>query len=108
MPPSIASSVAVVLLILGLVSSLAQEPDKEGKHHKLRQILNALSPEEHAKLRAARQQALTNPDVRAADQRRKKADAEYRELLDHEILRIDPSLKPLLDSLGELRKRADQ
>ena len=107
MRPVNASSVALLISVVGVVSGFAQEPEKEGKHHKLWSVLNALSPEEHAKLRAARQQALANPEVRAADERRKKVDAEYRDLLDREMLRIDPSLKPLLDSLGDLRKRAD-
>jgi predicted DNA-binding transcriptional regulator YafY len=101
------SSIAVLVLTVASLTGFAQEADKQARHHKLWEALNALSPDDHARLRTARKQALENPEVRAADERRKKADAEYRELLDREMLRIDPSLKPLLDSLGDLRKRAD-
>ena len=57
--------------------------------------------------RAAKEQAMKDPAVQAAHERRKQADAEYRQLLDSQMLKADPSLKPLLDKIQELRKHDD-
>ena len=91
-----------------VVMTFAQDDQgKHGKHHKFAEWLDALSADQLAKLRAARTKALNNPDVHAADERRKKADAEFHNLLRQEMLRIDPSLKTMLDKLEELRKYRD-
>ena len=90
--------------------SLAHGEDPGGKHHKHHKVqewLSLLSDVDRTKLRAAKEQALKDPAVQAANQRRKQAEAEYRELLHKEMLKIDPSLKPLLDAITELKKRAD-
>jgi hypothetical protein len=80
---------------------------KHQKHHKVQEWLSLLSDADRAKLRAAKKHALKDTAVQAANQRRKQADAEYRELLHKEMLKTDPSLKPLLDTMTELKKRAD-
>jgi hypothetical protein len=86
----------------------AEDPGgKHHKHHKVQEWLSLLSEADRAKLRAAKQQALKDAPVQEANQRRKQADAEYLELLHKEMLKIDPSLKPLLDTITELKKRAD-
>jgi hypothetical protein len=101
-------AIAVTVLVAMAASALAQDnAEQHSKHHKLREWVNALSPEQQAKLHAVRKQALQNAEVRRADEQRKKADAKYRELLHREMLRIDPELKPLLDKISELRQRAD-
>ena len=90
--------------------SLAHAEDPGGKHHKHQKVqewLSLLSGGDRAKLRAAKEQALKDPAVQAANQRRKQADAEYLELLHKEMLKTDPSLKPLLDTITELKKHAD-
>jgi hypothetical protein len=87
--------------------SLAHAEDPGGKHHKVQEWLSLLSDADRAKLRAAKEQALKDAAVQAANQRRKQAEAEYRELLHKEMLKTDPSLKPLLDTITELKKRAD-
>ena len=90
--------------------SLGHAEDPGGKHHKHQKVqewLSLLSGGDRAKLRAAKEQALKDPAVQAANQRRKQADAEYLELLHKEMLKTDPSLKPLLDTITELKKRAD-
>jgi hypothetical protein len=69
--------------------------------------LSLLSNADRAKLRAAKKLALKDAAVQAANQRRKNAEAEYHDLLHKEMLKIDPSLKPLLDTITELKKRAD-
>jgi hypothetical protein len=91
--------------------SLMRAEDPRTKHDKSRMVqewLSLLSGAERAKLRAAKEQALKDPAVQAANQRRKEAEAEYRELLQKEMLKTDPSLKPLLDTITELKKRADE
>jgi hypothetical protein len=91
--------------------SLAHGEDPGGKHHKHHKVqewLSLLSDADRAKLRAAKEQALKDAAVQAANQRRKQAEAEYRELLHKEMLKTDPSLKPLLDTITELKKRADR
>jgi len=90
--------------------SLGHTEDPEKKHHKYQKVqewLSLLSDADRAKLRDAKEQALKNPTVQAANQRRKQANAEYRDLLDKEMLKADPSLKPLLDAMTELKKRID-
>ena len=96
-------------LIAGAAVSPAQDTEpKHGKHHKMSEWLSALSSDEQAKLRAAHKQALQNPEVRAAAERRKQANAEYHDQLNREMLRIDPSLKPLLDKLYEFARHNEK
>jgi hypothetical protein len=101
--------IAAALVLAQLVPcAKAQDTgEKPGKHHKLWEWLNQMSPDELAKFRAAKEQAMKDPAVRAANEKRKQADAEYRELLRTEMLKADPSLKPLLDKINELRKHDD-
>ena len=80
---------------------------KHNKHHRVQEWLSLLSDEDRSKLRAAKEQALKDPAVQAANQRRKQAEAEYLELLHKEMLKTDPSLKPLLDAITDLKKSAD-
>jgi hypothetical protein len=90
--------------------SLAHDEDPGGKRHKYHKVqewLSLLSDADRAKLRDAKEQAKKNPAVQAANQRRKQAEAEYLELLHKEMLKTDPSLKPLLDTITDLKKRAD-
>ena len=96
-------------LIAGAFVSPAQDAEpRHGKHHKISEWLSALSTDEQAKFRAAHKQALQNPEVRAAAERRKQANAEYHDLLHREMLRIDPSLKPLLEKLSELARHNER
>lgn len=90
--------------------SLGHAEDPGKKHHKYQKVqewLSRLSQADRAKLRTAKEQALKDPAVQAANQRRKQADGEYRELLHKEMLKTDPSLKPILDTITELKKRVD-
>lgn len=99
---------ATVALLALLPSARAQDREDSGKkHHKIWEWLNAISGEEREKLRAAKKQAMRDPAVQAANERRKQADAEYRELLHREMLKADPSLKTLLDKITELKKHDD-
>ena len=92
------------------MGSLGHADDPGKKHHKYQKVqewLSLLSDADRAKLRAAKEQALKDPTVQAANQRRKQADTEYHDLLDKEMLKTDPSLEPLLDAITDLKKRAD-
>jgi hypothetical protein len=89
---------------------LARAEDSEAKHHKhhkVREWLSLLSEHDRTKFRTAKEQAMKDPSVQVANQRRKQAEAEYRELLYKEMLKTDPSLKPLLDTISELKKHDD-
>ncbi|PZR75000.1 MAG: hypothetical protein DLM73_06390 [Chthoniobacterales bacterium] len=103
----LASAVVIGFLSIVSLGHTQDGEEKHHKHHKLWDLLNAASPEEHAKFRAAKKQAMLDPAVQAAYERRKKADVEYRDLLDKEMLKVDPSLKPLLDRVNDLKKRDD-
>ena len=71
----------------------AEDPGaKHDKGRKVQEWLSLLSDAERAKLHAAKEQALKDPAVQAANQRRKQAEAEYRELLYKEMLKTDRSL----------------
>lgn len=95
--------------LLAMFSSLSAQgwDPKPKKHHKIRELLNALSGDERVKLRAAKEQAMKDPAIQAADERRKHADAEYRELLHRRMLKANPSLKPLLEKITELKHYDD-
>jgi hypothetical protein len=80
---------------------------KHERHRKLWDLLTTLSPADRKKFDAARKQAMANPDVAAAGERRRKADEEYHTLLHREMLKNDPSLAPILEKLSELRKHHD-
>ena len=99
--------VTALLVISPTAGTFAQGEQGKHKNHRFSEWLNALSSEERTKLHAAREQAMKNPEVQAANERRKKADAEFYDRLNQEIERIDPSLKETLQSLSELRKRIE-
>lgn len=82
------------------------EPEKK-RHHKVSEWLSILSSDSREKLRNAKQTALKDPAVQAAKVRRDQAEAEYRQLLHREMLRVDPSVKPLLETITELKSHDD-
>jgi hypothetical protein len=93
-----------------LAVSAAEARDQSEKHprsHKFWELLMSLSPADRDKYHSARKQAMTNPEVAAANERRKKAEFEYHKLLHREMLKADPSLAPLLNKISELRSHED-
>jgi hypothetical protein len=98
---------AVVLFQFVLPLSAQDDGKKHERHRKLSELLTTLSSADREKYHAARKQAMTNPEVADAAERRKKADEEYRQLLRREILKSDPSLAPFLDKLSQLRRHDD-
>jgi hypothetical protein len=66
-----------------------------------------LSEEERAKLRAAHQQAMTDPAVQAARDRLRQARREFREVMRPAMLKADPSIQPILEKLRAERRGRD-
>ena len=100
------------LLALAVSACIATTEGQDGidkpSHHARRwHWVDLLSAAEQAKYRAARKAAMQDPVVRAAAEKRRQADQEFREARDAAILKADPSLKPLLDKLRQLRKHAE-
>jgi Spy/CpxP family protein refolding chaperone len=104
----VVSSVVAALQITPAV--FAQAPDNSGhgrhRHGRHERLLANLTPEERAKLRAARHQAMADPAVQAAKDRARQARREYRDLRRAAMLRADPTLQPILDKIPE-RGRGD-
>ena len=81
----------------------AQEPHagdypRRGRYAKM---LADLSPDERARVRAAHRQAMADPAVQAAKDRRIEAAREFRELKRSRMLQADPTLQPVLDKLPQ-------
>jgi hypothetical protein len=74
------------------------EPGKGGPRHHEERFAN-LSPEEREKLKAARQKAMQDPVVQAAQEKMRQADKEFHDALHASMLKADPSLQPILDKL---------
>jgi hypothetical protein len=66
-----------------------------------------LSEDERAKLRAAHQQAMTDPAVQAARDRLRQARREFREVMRPAMLKADPSIQPILEKLRAERRGRD-
>jgi len=64
-----------------------------------------VSEADRAKLHQLREMVKDDPAVRAASEKRKRADEEYHEAVRVAILKRDPSLAPVLD---QIRKRRAQ
>jgi Spy/CpxP family protein refolding chaperone len=109
--------VKTFLIVSSLVAGLqftpvafAQAPDNAGygrhPHGRHERMLANLTPEERTKLRAARQQAMADPAVQAAKDRARQARREFRDLQRAAMLRVDPSVQPILDKMPA-RDRSD-
>ncbi len=60
------------------------------------------------KLRALRRVVMNDPAVRAARERRKRANDEYHEVLSAALLKRDPSLAPVLDKIRKQREKREK
>ncbi len=59
----------------------------------------SLTPEEREKLKAARQKAMQDPAVKAADAEKSTDRKAYRKAVHDAMLRADPSIEPILQKL---------
>ena len=102
-----------MLLIAGALSvclslvqfAPAQEGVEKDTHHGgEKKWMEFLPGGDQVKLKADRALAMEDPAVRAADEKRKQADKEFRDLLRAAMLKIDPAIQPILDKIPEPRK----
>jgi hypothetical protein len=97
------SSVAIILAIVATASGCA------GWHHPREsrsRWLKGVSQSDRVKLRALREMVKNDPAVRAADEKRKRANDEYHEALRAAILKRDPTLATILDKIRERREQS--
>lgn len=95
------SSVAIILAIVATASGCAgwgHPPESRSRW------LKGVSQSDRAKLRALREVVKNDPAVRAADEKRKRANDEYHKALRAAILKRDPSVAPILDQIREKRR----
>jgi hypothetical protein len=92
------SSVAIVLAIVATASGCAGwvHPRESGSRW-----LEGVSQADRIKLRALREMVKNDPAVRAANEKRKRANDEYHDALRAAILKRDPSLATILDRIRE-------
>ena len=80
-----------------------QDEGRRGGRHS--RMLGNLSADERAKFRAAQQQAMADPAVKAAKDRYMQAAKDFRDVKRARMLEADPSLQPILDKMPAWRKR---
>jgi hypothetical protein len=95
-----------VSLCLGLVPfAPAQEGVEKDTHHDgLKKWIELLPGGDQVKVKAVHALAMEDPAVRAADEKRKQADKEFRDILRAAMLKIDPAIQPILDKMPEPKK----
>ena len=91
----------------------AQSPERSERpfrqfQNERRARLASLTEDERARLRAAHQKALMDPEVRAAREKLRQARREFRELMRPALLKADPSIQPILDKLRAERDRPER
>ena len=105
------SAIGILCAIACLASgSIAQGGIFGHKHHhdhRFSDWLALLSSEDRAKLKRAKADALNDPIVSAAKQRRDEAEVEYRDLLHRKMIQIDPTVQPFVEQISELKTHTD-
>jgi hypothetical protein len=79
--------------------------EKDTPRGGLKKWIDLLPGGEQAKLRAIHAVAMEDPAVRAADEKRKQAEKEFHDILRAAMLKIDPTVQPILDKMPEPKKR---
>lgn len=99
--PLIVAAIAAALQLAPLGYAQDKDGDRGFRRHGGRhgRIFANLSPDERTKLRAARQQAMADPAVRAAQDRQRQAHREFQELRRQKMIQADPSVQPILDKI---------
>lgn len=83
----------------------AQESTEKGAHHGgWRKWIELLPGGEKVKLKAVHALAMEDPAVRVADEQRKQAEKEFHDILRAAMLKIDPTVQPILDKMPEPAK----
>ena len=104
--PALVLIVVVAFAYLGLVQFVpAQESTEKGTHHGgWRKWIELLPGGEKVKLKAVHALAMEDPAVRAADEKRKQAEKDFHDILRAAMLKIDPTVRPILDKMPEPKK----
>ncbi len=95
----IISALAAALQFAPVAQAQSLDGQAQGRHGRHARLLANLSPDERAKLRAAHRQAMADPAVQAAKDRRRQAAREFRQLHRAKMLQVDPSIQPILDKI---------
>ena len=78
----------------------AQDGEEQGRRGpRWEQRLANLSPEERQKFEAARQKAMQDPSVQAAQDKMRQAHKEFQETMRAAMLKADPSIQPILNKM---------
>jgi hypothetical protein len=99
------SSVAIILAIVATVSGCAGWAHPRESQSRW---LDGVSQADRIKLRALREMVKNDPAVRAANEKRKRANDEYHKALRAAILKRDPSLATILDQIRERREQSEK
>ena len=81
------------------VSAQTSERQERWQHRGHGRFLASLTADERAKFKAAHKQAMADPAVQAAKNRRQQAAKDFRDLKRAAMLRADPSIQPILDKI---------
>lgn len=95
----------LVLCIAALACGCAGPGQTRGSRSRW---FEGVSEADRAKLHQLREMVKDDPAVRAASEKRKRADEEYHEALRVAILKRDPSLAPVLDEIGRRRAQREK
>ena len=81
----------------------SDQPQKGSRHNQEERLAN-LSPDERQRLETARQRAMQDPAVQAANEKMKQAHKEFRDTMHAAMLKADPTIQSILDKIPEAQK----
>ena len=95
--PSVTPSVSVPAAAPTGPGSTGNAPGQG--HERMREALAALTPQERQELKAAREKALTDPAVKAAEPQRASDPRVFRRVMVEAMLRADPNVAGILKKM---------
>ena len=103
---------AILVTGLSLAPTAFSQDDEEeggrGKHGRWQQQqMGNLSQPEREKLKAAQDKAMQDPAVQSAHEKVKQARKEFRDSMHAAMLKVDPSIQPILDKMPGHRRNGD-
>jgi hypothetical protein len=104
------ASTVIFAAVLACVSFLPMargedSAEKDPPHQSaFRKWLELLPGGDQTKLKAVHALAMEDAAVKAAEEKRKQAEKEFHDVLRATMLRIDPSVQPILDKMPEPKK----
>ncbi len=93
------SLLAGALQLSPVVFGQGQNGNGPGRGGRWQQRLASLSPEEQAKLKAAREKAMQDPSVEAAHEKMRQARKDFMTAMHGAMVKADPSIQPVLDKI---------